>query len=279
MISAWRRTIFNNAVGILDGKALGWLRLPNPASLKSMLIVGLTVDVALGLIFVYLFFLHMPYFNLQQIDVTGNRRLSRGEVLAASQVELGANLLTVDLNAIVAGLKKHAWILSASVHRRFPGQLIIEIEERRPRAILAAEKLYYVDDQAEFFARLLPGDSVNYPLFTGITGQELKSNALEVRELLRLGLGLLEIVERTVSDGEAFTVSEIRLNLEDGLSLKTDSGRLIILGRAGLESKMRRYVRLKKFLSGRGEWQNAWIINLDFEDRALVRSDKPHLRG
>jgi cell division protein FtsQ len=279
MISAWRRTIFNNAVGILDGKALGWLRPPNPASLKSMLIVGLTVDVALGLIFVYLFFLHMPYFNLQQIDVTGNRRLSRGEVLAASQVELGANLLTVDLNAIVAGLKKHAWILSASVHRRFPGQLIIEIEERRPRAILAAEKLYYVDDQAEFFARLLPGDSVNYPLFTGITGQELKSNALEVRELLRLGLGLLEIVERTVSDGEAFTVSEIRLNLEDGLSLKTDSGRLIILGRAGLESKMRRYVRLKKFLSGRGEWQNAWIINLDFEDRALVRSDKPHLRG
>jgi cell division protein FtsQ len=279
MISAWRPTIFNNVGGIQGRTAPGWLRPPNPAILRSLLIVGLTVDAALGLIFVYLFFLHMPYFNLQQIDVTGNRRLPRDEILEASQVEIGANLLTIDLNTIVAGLKRHAWIRSASVHRRFPGQIIIEIEERRPRAILAAEKLYYVDDQAEFFARLLPGDSVDYPLFAGITSHELKSNASEVRELLRLGLGLLEIVERTVSDAEAFTISEIRLNLEDGLSLKTDSGRLIILGKTGFESKMRRYVRLKKFLSGRGEWQNAWIINLDFEDRALVRSDKPRLRG
>ena len=279
MISVWRPTIFNNTGGILDRTTPGRLRLPNPAILRSLLIVGLTVDAALGLIFVYLFFLRTPYFNLQQIDVTGNRRLSRDEVLEASQVELGANLLTIDLNAIVTGLKKHAWILSGSVHRRFPGQLIIEIEERRPRAILAAERLYYVDDQAKFFARLLPGDSVNYPLFTGITGRELKSNASEVRELLRLGLGLLEILERTAPVGEAFTISEIRLNLEDGLSLKTDSGRLIILGKSGLEGKIRRYVRLKKFLSGRGEWQNAWIINLDFEDRALVRSDKPRLRG
>jgi cell division septal protein FtsQ len=279
MISAWRPTIFNNAGGIQDRTAPDRLRLRNRAILRSLLIAGLTVDAVLGLIFVYLFFLHMPYFNLEQIDVLGNRRLSRAEVLEASEIELGANLLTIDLNTIVAGLNRHAWIRSASVHRRFPGQLIIEIEERTPRAILAAERLYYVDDQAEFFARLLPGDSVNYPLFTGITSQELKSNASEVRELLRLGLGLLEILEHTVSDAEAFTISEIRLNLEDGLSLKTDSGRLIILGKSGLEHKMDRYVRLKRFLSGRGEWQNAWTINLDFEDRALVRSDKPRLQG
>ena len=229
-------------------RPLSRLRLRNRAILRSLLIAGLTVDAVLGLIFVYLFFLHMPYFNLQQIDVTGNRRLSRAEVLEASEIELGANLLTIDLNTVVAGLKRHAWIRSASVHRRFPGQLIIEIEERTPRAILAAERLYYVDDQAEFFARLRPGDSVNYPLFTGITSQELKSNASEVRELLRLGLGLLEILEHTVSDAEAFTISEIRLNLEDGLSLKTDSGRLIILGKSGFEHKMRPVRSTEKIL-------------------------------
>ncbi len=279
MISAWRPTIFNNAGGIQDPTAPERFRLRHRAILRSLLIVGLSADVVLGLIFIYLFFLHMPYFNLQQIDVTGNRRLSRAEILEASEIEIGANLLTVDLNAIVAELKRQAWIRSASVHRRFPGQLIIEVEERTPRAILAAERLFYVDDQAEFFARLRPGDSVNYPLFTGITDQELKSNPSEVRELLRLGLSLLEILEQTVPDAEAFAISEIRLNLEDGLSLKTDSGRLIILGKSGLQHKMHRYVRLKKFLSGRGEWQNASIINLDFEDRALVRWNKQRLQG
>ena len=55
MISIWHPRIFNNAGGIKDGTPLGRLRLPNPAILRSLLIVGLTVDAALGLIFVYLF--------------------------------------------------------------------------------------------------------------------------------------------------------------------------------------------------------------------------------
>ncbi len=247
--------------------------------LKATLMAGLIIDAALGVIFAYFFFLHMPYFNLQQIDVTGNRRLSYGEVVEASDLQLGANLLTLDLKNIVAGLKRNAWIRSAVVHRRFPGQLIIEIEERRPRAILAAEKIYYVDDQADIFTKLAPGDSVDYPLFTGVSGRELKSNSSELRELVRLGLSLLDIVEHSLPDEESFRISEICLNLEDGLSIKTDSGRVIILGKSGLEQKMLRYAKLKQFLRAKGDWRNARIIDLDFEDRALVRSDKQRLQG
>jgi cell division protein FtsQ len=277
MISIWRPEIFKKT-GVED-RADSDHHLRNRGMLKSLLIAGVTIDALLGLVFVYFFFLHMPYFNLQQIDVTGNRRLSYAEIIEASDLRIGANLLTIDLNKVVVGLKKNAWIRSAIVHRRFPGQLILEIEERTPRAILAADKIYYVDDQAEFFARLFPGDSVNYPLFTGVTGQQLKSNSSEVRELLRLGLGLIEIVEYTASDEETFLISEIRLNLEDGLSIKTDSGRLVILGKSGFENKMQRFARLKQILRAKGEWQNARIIDLDFDDRALVRPDKPRLQG
>ncbi|MGO9119146.1 MAG: cell division protein FtsQ/DivIB [Desulfomonilaceae bacterium] len=277
MISLWRPEIFKKTGG--EDRTGSDHHLRNRAMLKSLLIAGLTIDAVLGLIFVYFFFLLMPYFNLQQIDVTGNRRLSYAEIIEASDLKIGANLLTIDLNKIVVELKRNAWIRSAIVHRRFPGQLILEIEERTPRAILAADKIYYVDDQAEFFARLLPGDSVNYPLFTGVTDQQLKSNSAEVRELLRLGLGLLEIVEYTASDEETFLISEIRLNLEEGLSIKTDSGRLVILGKNGFENKMQRFARLKQFLRAKGEWQNARIIDLDFDDRALVRPDKPRLQG
>ncbi len=279
MINAWRPAIINKTGDIEDRTVTEAHYLRNRAILKSLLMAGLMVNGVLALVFVYLFFLHMPYFNLQQIDVTGNRRLSHDEVVEASDLEIGANLLTIDLNTVVAELKRHPWIRTATVHRRFPGQLIIEIEERTPRGILAADKLYYVDDKAEFFARLAPGDSVNYPLFTGITDQELKSHSSEVRELLRLALDLLEIVEHTAFDAESFIISEIRLNLEDGLCIKTDSGRLVILGKSGFENKMQRFARLKQFLRARGEWQNARIIDLDFDDRALVRPNKPRLQG
>ena len=120
-------------------------RRRNRVILKSVLIGAATIDAALGLLLLYMVFLHLPYFNLQHVEVTGNRRLSRDEVIEASELERGINLLTVNLPNIAQKLKKHPWIRSASVYRQFPGRVMIEIEERTPRAILAAEKLYYVD--------------------------------------------------------------------------------------------------------------------------------------
>ncbi|MGO9568427.1 MAG: cell division protein FtsQ/DivIB [Desulfomonilaceae bacterium] len=254
-------------------------RRRNRKFLKSILMACLTFDAILTLVLLYMLFLHMPYFNLQQVDVTGNRRLSRAEVIEASEIEEGINLLTVDLSAIAARLRRHPWIRFATVYRRFPGKLIMEIEERIPRAILAAGKLYYVDEQAEFFTRLLPGDSVNYPLFTGVTAEELKVNAPEIQEMVRMGFGVLDLMERIGSEIDSSGIGEIQLNLKGGLGLQTRAGRLLVLGKSDFELKIQRYERLKRFLTQRGEWNNARIINLDFEDRALVRPDKARLQG
>jgi cell division protein FtsQ len=254
-------------------------RKKNRKFLKSALTVCLTIDGILALVLLYMLFLHMPYFNIQQVDVTGNRRLSRAEVIEVSEIEDGINLLTVDLSAIAARLKRHPWIRFATVYRRFPGKLIIEIEERAPRAILASDKLYYVDEQAEFFTRLLPGDSVNFPLFTGVTPEQLKANAPEVQELVRMGFTILDLIERTGSEIDSSGIGEIQMNLNRGLCLQTRAGRVLVLGKGDFESKIQRYERLKRFLTQRGEWNNARIINLDFEDRALVRPDKTRLQG
>lgn len=256
------------------------VRTRNRVILKSVLWVLGTVDVILGLLLIYLFFLHVPYFNLRQVDVTGNHRLSRTEVVEASEIEAGTNLLTVDLGTIASGLRRHPWIREASVYRRFPGQLIVEIEERAPRAIVAAEKLYYVDEQGAIFTRLLPGDSVDYPLFTGPSPAQLEKNGPEVQEMVRLGLGLLDLLDRKGSVLSPNAVADIRMDLDDGLSLHLKSGKVLIVGKADFELKMQRYGRLKKYLIRSGQWNNAGIINLDFEDRALVRSsDKPGLQG
>ena len=254
-------------------------RRRNRVFLKAVLIAGLTIDGILALLLAYLFFLHMPYFNLQQVEVTGNHRLSRAEVVEASETVSGINLLTVDLAAIAARLQRHPWIRSASVYRRFPGSLIIEMEERIPRAILAAKKLYYIDEQAEFFTRLLPGDSVHFPLFTGVREADLKTRAAEIQEMVSLGLNVLDLMERSGKGIDPSVIAEIRLDLDDGLSLRTSDSRTIVLGRDNFEQKIQRYGRLKRFLTRRGEWQNARIINLDFEDRALVRWDKARVQG
>lgn len=255
------------------------IRRRNRVLLKSLLIACIGINAVLGLLAAYMLFLHMPYFNVQQVDVTGNRRLSRAELIEASEMDGTINLLTVDLNALADKLRRHPWIRSASVYRRFPGQLIMEIDERTPRAIVAAEKLHYVDEQAELFTRLLPGDPVDFPLFTGVTTEDLKARGPEIQELVRQGFGLLELLERTGTDLDQSGIGEIRIDLDEGLSVQTRSGRLIVFGKSDFELKLQRYGRLRRFLTQTGEWNNAQIISLDFEDRALVRSDKTRLQG
>ncbi len=255
-------------------------RQRNRRILKGLLVVTLTVDGLLFVGFVALMLVYLPYFNLREVEVVGNRRLSRTEVVEASGMESGINLLTVDLGAIADRLRRHPWVRSAAVYRRFPGRIILEIEERTPRAILAANKLYYVDEQAEFFTRLLPGDSVHLPLFTGVKEEDLRANSSEIKEMLRNGLKLIDYMDKGSCGLDINEVSHIRIQVEEGLRLHTSSGQVVILGKSDLEQKMERYGRLKKFLTQRGEWHNARVINLDFEDRALVRgSDKALLQG
>ncbi|AFM27332.1 cell division protein FtsQ/DivIB [Desulfomonile tiedjei] len=251
----------------------------NRKLLKYALFTFLGIDALLAAVLIYILFLHVPYFNLKQVDVTGNRKLSRAEVVEASELEGNINLLTVDLSAIAARLKRHPWIRSASVYRRFPGQLIIEIEERTPRAILVAGNLYYVDEQAEPFTRHLPGDPLGLPLFTGVRPEDLKTKGAEIQEMIRIGLLLLDSVERSGAELDPNGISEIRIDPDEGLTLQTGSGKTIVLGKNDFEGKLQKFGRLKRFLTQKGEWNNARIINLDFEDRALVRWDKAHLQG
>lgn len=246
-------------------------RRRNRVVLKALLGAGLAVDAVLVVILIYAVSLHVPSFTLQHVDVNGNRRLSTEEVVEAAEIESGMSLLTVNLTAIAERLKRHPWIHSASVYRRFPGRIILEIQERTPRAILAAEKLYYLDAQGECFTRLLPGDSTNYPLFTGIAPEDLNSKGPRVRETVRKGLGLLDVLDRSRYGLSCASVEEIRVDLDGGLSLKLCSGRELVVGFDDFENKIQRYGKLRRLLTRLGQWNKARIIDLDFEDRALVR--------
>lgn len=247
--------------------------------LKFVFYSGIVVDVVLVVSLVVLLLTKTSYFNLQRVDVIGNARLSAEEVIEASEVEAGTSLLTVSLFEIAKRLKRHPWIRSASVYRRFPGQIVLEIDERVPKAIIAAEKLYYADEHGVLFTRLLPGDSVDYPLFTGITQEDLAGKSRSVARMVKRGIELHGLISKETEGLRTSSIAEININPVDGLTLILLSGRRIILGTDDFTVKLKRLARLKAFLSRRGKWKNAHIIDLDYEDRALVRSPAAHRKG
>ncbi|MDQ1284662.1 MAG: cell division protein FtsQ [Thermodesulfobacteriota bacterium] len=248
--------------------------------LKILFVTGICLDILLACALGYLIVIRSSYFNLNKVDVYGNHRLSKEEVIEAARLETGMNLLSIDLESITERLLRHPWIRSGSIYRRLPGQLVLEVEERTPRGILASDRLYYIDEKGIVFTRVLPGDPIDLPLFTGIQSDNMRLHPGEIQDSLRSGLKLTELIDRVDFGLHYADVREINISSEEGLTLKMKSGQIVILGHDDFESRLLRFDRLRKFLTDRGQWRNAHIINLDFEDRAIVRSSEdPLLQG
>jgi cell division protein FtsQ len=252
----------------------------NRSVLKILFATGICLNIILACALGYLIVIRSSYFNLNKVDVHGNHRLSREEVIEAANLETGINLLSLDLESITERLRRHPWIRSGSIYRRLPGQLVLEVEERTPRGILASDRLYYLDEKGNVFTRVLPGDPTDLPLFTGVQSDDLRLHPGEIQKSLKSGLILTELLDRIDSGLNSADVREINISSDEGLTLRMKSGQIIILGHNDFESRLSRFDRLKKFLTDRGQWHKAHIINLDFEDRAIVRSSEdPLLQG
>jgi cell division protein FtsQ len=70
------------------------------------------------------------FFDIQKIDVRGNRRLSDRQIVGLSGARLGSNLITLSLDRIRRSLMGSPWIASADAIRSLPSTLVIDVRER-----------------------------------------------------------------------------------------------------------------------------------------------------
>lgn len=74
-------------------------------------------------------------FRVEQIEVTGLKRMDRMSVYAVALDQQSRAMPLVDLEAVRVKLLDYGWIKDAHVSRRLPDTLLIHIEERTPAAI------------------------------------------------------------------------------------------------------------------------------------------------
>lgn len=73
--------------------------------------------------------------RVEQVDITGIKRMNRETVYAVALEEQPKAMLRVDLELIRQRLLAYGWIADAYVSRRLPDRLLIHIVEREPAAI------------------------------------------------------------------------------------------------------------------------------------------------
>ena len=98
------------------------------------------------LLFSCIFLLNSEIFQIKDIRVNGNQRVSQDEAIKLSGIQDGENMLSFRAGRVEAAVAKHPLVTYVKVSRRLPSKIIVSIRERRPYAYVKSGKTYYLID-------------------------------------------------------------------------------------------------------------------------------------
>ncbi len=109
---------------------------------RILLVAALLLGFVLGTWEGYRRFIRMSYFRVAEVHVEGNLQVGSDEVVASLGLAPETSILEIDLAALSQRVLQNPWINAASVRRRLPLALAIQVVERVPEAVFIADRRY-----------------------------------------------------------------------------------------------------------------------------------------
>lgn len=191
--------------------------------------------ISLILIAAY-YFLHSPFFGVSQVTVKGISLVGEEEIIRLSGIRSGENLWRLDTQRVKQQLLFHPQVEDVEIRREWPSEVLLEIKERKPIAVVSQGSSFILIDQRGIFLRKV--DSIHgipLPMITGLPipvnigpGQAIEvdglASALQVCMELNSSV-LLRIGEINVASGNRLVLYsgdgiEIRFGTPDDISQK-----------------------------------------------------------
>jgi cell division protein FtsQ len=113
---------------------------------------------------------HSRLLEVNHVTVTGNQRLSNGEVVGLLGGLAGQGILTVDLEQWRRKVLACPWVEDATLRRSLPSTIEVTVTERYPIAIgRFGEELYLVDDRGAVIDEYGPRyNDLDLPILDGL---------------------------------------------------------------------------------------------------------------
>lgn len=165
------------------------------------------------------------FLALRQVDVTGNKRVSKAAILEKAGLELGVKLPSIAVGKVEASLRSLPGVGQASVRRMFPSRIEIRIEEKEPVAMGHARGWYGLAPDGSRMSGLDWAQS-DLPVVDGFSSLDSSSRAA-------LG-AFLEGAKSAYPDLYA-NFSQLSFRGRDGLEIFLRDGSLKVL--VGLDPK------------------------------------------
>lgn len=199
--------------------------------------------------------------RIGEIRFSGLRTISAEELLEASPVKRGDNLVLTDVDAMARSLRRNPWVAEVEVRRRWPPALEVAVRERQAAVLVDLGTLYLADGEGHVIKRAGPGDGLDLPLVTGFAAEDYVKRRADVEGGLR---GALRLAGAWAAAGldRSLPIAEIHLDFVDGVTVY--AGEEGVQVRLGGDDPGPKLARLRTVLAAlRADGKRAEVIHLD----------------
>jgi len=249
--------------------AFTWIKAARAAALLAIVMYAGYRAVALVL--------NAEALTIARINVSGNSRMSRGEVVSLLDGLRGTSMVTVDLEPWRRRLLSSPWVADAAIRRVLPGTVAVAISERQPMGIgRVGADLYLIDDRGGIIDQFGPNYAeLDLPIIDGLAAPP-RNNGPLIDEA-RAGLAAHVLASLQTRPDLARRVSEIDVNdVRDAVLLLKGDTAFVRVGNELFAERLQSYLDLAPALRERIAAID--YVDLRFDERVYVRPQGPGLR-
>jgi cell division protein FtsQ len=208
--------------------------------------------------------------TITQIRVSGNSRLSRGEVIALLDGIRGVNMLTVDLDEWRQKLLSSPWVADAAMRRVLPGTVAVAISERQPMGIGRINgELYLIDDRGGLIDQFGPNYAeFDLPIIDGLAAAPRDSSTLVDPGRAALAARVLAALQARPDLARRVSQIDVSDDRDATLILKGDTA-LVRVGSEQFVERLQSYLDLAPALRERIATIDS--VDVRFDQRVYVR--------
>lgn len=214
-------------------------------------------------------FMMSPLFNLLEVQVLNNEKLSSESIVSLSELNIGENIYKVTKRKLVNKIKQNAYVESVKIERKLPNKIAITIKERKTTFMLEYANSYvYINNQGYILE--ISEQKLECPIIMGYTTGEdniKPGNRLSQEDLEKLSV-VLKIIETANGNEIGNLITRINIADKQNYTLILESEKKIVyLGDASNLSN--RIPHLKVILKEEAGVEGEIFINGDLNKQKV----------
>lgn len=214
-----------------------------------------------------------PRFSVRTVVVDGNHRRTAPQIAAAGGVAVGKNIFALDLAGAGVMIGQDPWVEKATVTRKLPATITINVVEREAAASVAiGGELYLATRDGDLFKKIAEDDPSDLPVVTGIQAAQVASDRKGVVLAVKRVLDVAADLDRS-GVGKRYPIQELHLEKDGSLAITIGKEAIVLqLGQAPYKDKIAEASRVLTEVARRKA--NASVIFLDNDahpERVVVR--------